>query len=231
MLGKTHKYVGACCGIVAAEFFAQKYISPENVILGGMIISSSFIGSLLPDIDHKKSIMGQKYQMTSSFISSLFGHRGITHAPLVWGLLCLLILFANNIVPTPARLAFIFCFMFGSVHRGVAYICKLVCKKSKGGQLLSSIIGISCGALSCGYLYNMDEMFLYTLVTFTVVGLFIGAMSHVLLDSLTPKGTPWLYPVTKKKFRLMKLSDKYGFMVCMLFTIVTSLSTYYVYFK
>ena len=38
------------------------------------------VGSLLPDIDHPKSVVGKALKPISMFISSIFGHRGITHS-------------------------------------------------------------------------------------------------------------------------------------------------------
>lgn len=39
-----------------------------------------------------------------------------------------------------------------------------------------------------------------------VIGLFIGGISHLLLDSITVKGIPLLYPISNRKFRLCKLT-------------------------
>ena len=38
-----------------------------------------------------------------------------------------------------------------------------------------------------------------------VKGLFLGVLSHLLLDSFTIGGLPWFYPFSKKKFSLGKI--------------------------
>lgn len=37
------------------------------------------------------------------------------------------------------------------------------------------------------------------------VGLYIGIMSHILLDTLNGKGIPWLFPIFSKKFHVARI--------------------------
>lgn len=37
------------------------------------------------------------------------------------------------------------------------------------------------------------------------LGLFVGMISHLMLDSLNPTGIMWLYPFKKKKYHIMKI--------------------------
>lgn len=57
-------------------------------------------------------------------------------------------------------------------------------------------------------------LFLYSISTgivtnelgiFCLNGFFLGILSHLILDSLTIGGLPWLYPISKKKFSLAKI--------------------------
>lgn len=84
-------------------------MSPEGMIL----VASSCIGSLFPDIDHRGSYIGKKAKVTSWFFSKL-GHRGITHAPLVTfaTLLPLYFLLHYNF-PNPLLLPFMAGFLVG----------------------------------------------------------------------------------------------------------------------
>jgi len=43
-------------------------------------IGGSWIGGLLPDIDHPKSKFGRKIQPVSTMIFAMFGHRTFTHS-------------------------------------------------------------------------------------------------------------------------------------------------------
>ncbi|WWO99736.1 MAG: metal-dependent hydrolase [Candidatus Dasytiphilus stammeri] len=44
------------------------------------IIPSAMLTSLLPDIDHPRSIIGQRFKCLSYPIAYIFGHRGFTHS-------------------------------------------------------------------------------------------------------------------------------------------------------
>jgi inner membrane protein len=62
------------------------------------------IGSLLPDIDEPKSYVGRRSLGVSGKVKEAFGHRGMTHSLLVWGVIALVIswespsLFATGLV-------------------------------------------------------------------------------------------------------------------------------------
>ena len=43
------------------------------------------------------------------------------------------------------------------------------------------------------------------LILLGVKGVFLGILSHLLLDSFTIGGLPWFYPLSKKKFSLAKI--------------------------
>ena len=55
------------------------YIIPIILLFGFAIYSST-----LPDIDHPLSVPGRRHMGFSEFLSSHFGHRGITHYPITW---------------------------------------------------------------------------------------------------------------------------------------------------
>jgi inner membrane protein len=55
-------------------------------------------------------------------------------------------------------------------------------------------------------LYSMSLGFITDkLLIFGVKGLFLGILSHLLLDSFTIGGLPWFYPFSKTKFSLSKI--------------------------
>lgn len=70
----THIATGAYLGAVVTTI-----VQPSPLVAITFMIASIF-GSLLPDIDHPKSWLGQRIPMLSIPISALFGHRGITHS-------------------------------------------------------------------------------------------------------------------------------------------------------
>lgn len=87
---QTHILGGALVGTIICNIY-----NPD-IINSGLIISSSMLGSLLPDIDCKTSYIGNRLKLTSSFVSAFTKHRGITHAPLTAGGLVFLIFFVLN---------------------------------------------------------------------------------------------------------------------------------------
>lgn len=195
MCGKTHKVGGLCLGIITGSLLLHPPFTINKIILACILIIWAIIGSLLPDIDHQGSTISKKRSFSvtlnklmsknrflqqgilkivfcpifiimalficiislllsflSKIITNLFEHRGITHAPVTYIVISLLL---AVFIPT-----------FSGFSQYV-YICSLI-------------------------------------------GVFVGAISHILMDSLTVDGTPWFYPLSKKKYRILKLRTGHG---------------------
>jgi len=77
MTGEGHLIFSVSCVI-----FAQKARLTPELAQGDWwhIISAALLTSLLPDIDHPSSIIGQRFKWVSLLIAKLFGHRGFTHS-------------------------------------------------------------------------------------------------------------------------------------------------------
>lgn len=97
---------------------------------GGLVL-----GSLLPDMDHPKSFLGNKLRPFSDFLYHVFGHRTFTHS-----------------------------LLFSSFLGTVLFVYSPI------NPLFSS-------------------------------GLFIGQISHLIADMLTPSGIALLYP-SSRRFRI-----------------------------
>lgn len=209
MTGKTHKVGGLCIGIITGSLLVNPPFTKEKIKLVCVLIVWAIIGSLIPDIDHRGSTISKKRGFSktlnklmnknkflkegmlkiiffpimvvvaliiiiisfilsclSMIISDLFEHRGVTHAPITY---IVIILILSIFTPK-----------FSSVGQHI-YI-------------------------------------------FSLIGVFVGAMSHILMDSLTVKGTPWFYPLSKKKHRFLKLKTGHGeIYVCTICFILTFL--------
>ena len=72
MMAKSHMIIGAAAWIV----FSKLTHTPVSVLLAIVAMGAS----LLPDMDHPKSMFGQLIKPVSTVISGIFGHRGITHS-------------------------------------------------------------------------------------------------------------------------------------------------------
>lgn len=83
-MGKTHKLGGLCTGLMASAILTTLPITTDKLIVDGILIGTAVVGSLLPDIDHTNSTIGKQHKIISKCTNVLFGHRGITHAPLIY---------------------------------------------------------------------------------------------------------------------------------------------------
>ncbi|MFJ8531234.1 metal-dependent hydrolase [Bacillus sp. NPDC094106] len=161
----AHKIGGVCAAVIACTAMMQSPITYDKCLLSGTLLIGSFIGSLLPDIDHPNSKVGKKLKLLSWGINKVFGHRGLTHTLLFTMLLSILLFF--------------------------------------------------CTTFFNGYLQVMYSQF--------VIGVTVGYLSHLLLDSMTKSGVPLLYPFTKKHFRIAKFkTNRDEFIVSSICIVVTS---------
>ena len=74
MLAFTHIAAGCASSLlVSGALNAQ----PSQTIL---VLGGGILGSMMPDIDHPQSAFGKRVLPLSIPISTVFGHRGITHS-------------------------------------------------------------------------------------------------------------------------------------------------------
>ena len=213
----AHIVGGTCAGVLTSTLMVENLYTVEGAIFSGILIGSSIWGSLLPDIDHPESTFGKKVPVISKLISATGGHRGVTHAPLIYMLLLSLFLLINNNLIT-------FIIVLGLeyfISKIIATtLYKLHIKLLKKPYLLHwalYLIMIVCTFQVNGYLNLIYSQML--------IGIFVGAMSHIFMDSLTVGGTPWLYPISRRKFRILKLrtgeNEGLGMLIVSMITIAT----------
>lgn len=77
----AHIIAGVTVGIYLSS---QLELTPMQSFL---CVTSSVIGSLLPDLDTPNSYLGRRMLLISYPLSKLFGHRTITHSFLLWTIL------------------------------------------------------------------------------------------------------------------------------------------------
>lgn len=73
MTGKTHVIGGITAG-AAAQYFLD--MQPQDLIF----LASCAGGALIPDICHSGSKLGRRMPLVSKTISTIFGHRKLTHS-------------------------------------------------------------------------------------------------------------------------------------------------------
>ncbi|MES5837493.1 metal-dependent hydrolase [Bacillus cereus group sp. MG11] len=80
--------------------------------------------------------------------------------------------------------------------------------------MLLSILLFFCTTFFDGYLQVLYSQF--------VIGITVGCLSHLLLDSMTKAGVPLFYPFTKKHFRIAKFrTNRDEFVVSTICIVVT----------
>ncbi|MFP5528202.1 metal-dependent hydrolase [Peptococcus simiae] len=92
MQGRTHLIGGLAVGL--AMLSLDRFQVPLEKSL--VCLTAASIGSLLPDIDTPESKLGHFVKPLSLALNKTFGHRGITHSPL---LLVILYLLLEALVP------------------------------------------------------------------------------------------------------------------------------------
>lgn len=81
----THVIGGVVAGIAVDKFIVPtltNVASVEGVVGIGAVMAGAFLGSVLPDIDHKGSFIGRRLKPISFILYHTIGHRGLTHTPI-----------------------------------------------------------------------------------------------------------------------------------------------------
>ena len=85
MIGKTHLYTGILAGASLA------WALDCSLIPSALTVTAGAIGGVLPDLDHRKSKVTQKFGIFGFFSSRLFRHRGLLHTPVFYLIVSLLL--------------------------------------------------------------------------------------------------------------------------------------------
>ncbi|MFT8484110.1 MULTISPECIES: metal-dependent hydrolase [Gluconobacter] len=83
MTGRSHLLIGGFAVLCAMRWHV---LSPEP-----FSVCTGLLGSLLPDIDTERSMLGARVKFLSRFLARTFGHRGITHSGVVLLLIAALV--------------------------------------------------------------------------------------------------------------------------------------------
>lgn len=92
MMGRTHRLGGIMVGLGMLSIVPQ-----DPVVIAGSL-ACSVVGSLFPDLDHKNSTISKKAGVVGGLTSTVFTHRGIMHAPLIYTIVYLMLF---SIAPLP----------------------------------------------------------------------------------------------------------------------------------
>lgn len=229
MNGKTHKYVGTCCGIITAEQLLVSNINSinvKNLIISGILISGSIFSALALDVDKRGTTASKKFPLLATIINKICGHRGLTHTPFIWLIICFILYGVGNIIQ-PKYLIFVTCLLSCFIFYSISLV--IINKFAKNKPLkhcLSFLVGIGLTYI----LYSQGFEIIKESYMYLLIGIFVGAISHIFLDYFNPMGVPLLFPLTRKKYRILKVSENAGKVFSFIFTILVILNTINIYF-
>lgn len=206
MDGKTHKCIGLCSGIIASEIMISSNISTENIILGGMLVSGSILGSVLVDIDKSGTKISKKLPLLSKIIQIFTTHRGLTHWFPIWILIGLVLMNWINTMSDKTMIITTCIYSVCAIFYFVNEITKVLRKPfKKRNKWLKYIVAPILGGIMTYLIYIGGTTFMNTLLFCVLLGLLVGVASHLVLDSLTPMGIPL---IGKKRIHFAKLDAK-----------------------
>lgn len=89
MTSKTHVALGLLVGLAITKYYPSQDIY--------IVVSGACIGSLLPDLDTKKSDPSQIFPIISSIVDRFTKHRGFTHT--IFPLLLIILYYQYKYIP------------------------------------------------------------------------------------------------------------------------------------
>lgn len=191
---KTHLIGGVQTGLILMNVIPES--TPAEKVL---MMSASLAGSILPDIDKRKSKLCYEdlvADITSSIICRFTNHRGMTHT--VWFALLLALLFAK-VIPINPRLGtniIIGVFVF-------AIIRAIRLEKVRSFGLLGGIAAFYFANFRLTEpLFGLELSFTENANRYLAVGIFFGCLSHMIYDTFNSHGIEWLSPFTSRHFSL-----------------------------
>lgn len=119
---KTHRIGGVCAGVIFSAVTITPINPSEKIVYSAALILGSVVGSLIPDLDHPKSVIGKKVKPVSKGISKAFGHRGMTHSPIA---LILYTMFILKLTSNPEGY-YELLFNYGAIGSAVGYLSHLI---------------------------------------------------------------------------------------------------------
>jgi|GEM_PF-1677895 len=204
MNGTTHMAVGALAGgLTFAVSFASRSFS-INIqgyeVYPLVVTAAAAMGGLAPDVDIAHSKAGR-------FL------RKFLHAGLVASTMFMLVMF---FLPESVGIGVLdgAIGMGERVDRGVPIVLAAFCvlvmiiiEKSKHRGFTHTVPGLVLVSAPLMFMLLTGVLFVGADIAVSgQIGFVMGWLSHMLIDTFNRGGIPWLWPVTKKRFRVAKIA-------------------------
>ena len=198
MNGRQHKVVGAGFGIASA-MFVYNTTKDANAAL---LIPTAIAGSMLPDIDHDKTKLGRGRKVVTGTASGLI--KIAIPLAVVGGValvIAMMLGFADYGISVNSVLLVVGGAVIVAILRKVLSNSDTVKWAIKHRGIMHTLV---VPALLGAALTVSD----FPLYWFTVLGLLVGYVSHLIADMMTVEGCPVLFPLTKNNIHFMSLRTK-----------------------
>jgi len=187
MLGREHALAGALGGVVVVGALSRggDIVASTAEIAIAAVVGGGF--GLLPDLDEPGSTVSRKFGMVSRGLSKVTktvagGHRMLTHS-----LLMVLVVFGLVDWASKDKLAVA---IIGGLSVWVAL--QMTIPFGLGRRIHWPVL--LAGSAALAYVMYMDHM----TGLWLAIAAAVGYGTHLVCDSLTVEGVPWLYPYRGK---------------------------------
>lgn len=220
---RSHRVAGICLGLLSGALITNAQLDTLSLSQITIITTTSYLGSTMPDIDEPNSYIGKTVKPLSKAIKKTMGHRGAFHSPFVLSLICFCLWITSLYIPdTDLNYSIVKLLLIFS-------IVSIEVKRSRFKRCISlGVVGLM-GLLVIGL--DPTTIPLIELLRLSILGISIGMGSHLLMDSLTVGGVPWLWPFTKKKFHFLNLKTNEHEQVAQFLFLLPTLCSLYIMYK
>lgn len=199
MMGRTHALAGVVMTLALQPLFTPLGM-PDTTTGTCLAVVGAAGGAMLPDLDHRHATVARSLGPVSKAVTVVVaaisgGHRNGTHSILGVVVFTALSWWLVGLGGWPATLWAAFVLAIGSAALHIRFR-----KSSAVAHTLMCLAGVV-------WLIDSGRTATFPWQALTW-GVGVGAFSHAILptDALTRQGCPWLWPVSRKRFRLANLS-------------------------
>lgn len=201
MTGAQHKVVGTGFGIAGAYIAVVGHGDPT----GALIVATSIVGSMLPDIDHDMTKIGRKRKVVTNITTT--AANILVFGGIIVGLVAALLVFKGfvDFGVSPTRL------LTAVAGLCIVAVLKKVIGNSKTFKWATKHRGLMHTLVVPLLLWLAMGASDYPVYHYGMMGLLIGYLSHLFADMETVEGCPILFPLTKNNIRFptkFKTKDK-----------------------